>query len=116
MKVINVAGFPVKFEKEGRTYSVPNDNQLHIIPDKCYFEDNFQGLLRVIVPPTEVHQVTRKMNNKTRRVDINDPTIKEIVLDTIEEKKKKPLAGKRLKPAIRKKLRKTNKKKTEDDE
>ena len=107
MKVINVSGFPVKFEKEGKEYRVPNDNQLHMIPDVCYFQDNFQGLLRVIVPPILVQQVVKKMNTSTRIVDVNDPTIKEVIIEKIEEKKSKPLAGKKLKSSVRKSLKKT---------
>ena len=107
MKVINVAGFTVKFEKDGRTYNIPNDNVLHTIPDKCFYEDNFQGLLRVIVPPTQVKMVVQKMNTPTRFVDVNDPTIKEVVIEEVEKKKNKPLAGKRLKSSVRKSLKKT---------
>jgi len=107
MKVVNVAGFTVKFEKDGRTYNIPNDNQLHVIPDKCYFTDNFQGLLRVIVPPTQVKMVVQKMNTPTRFVDVNDPTIKEIVIEHVERKNNKPLAGKKLSKSIRKDLKKT---------
>ena len=109
MKVVNVAGFPVKFEKDGKEIRVPNDNQLHIIPDQCFYEDNFQGLLRVIVPPMSVQQVVKKMNTPTKNVDVNDPTIKEIVIEKIEEKKSKPLAGKKLKASVRKNLKKTRK-------
>lgn len=109
MKVINVAGFDIKFNKDDKIYFVPNDGKLHIIPDKCFFEDNFQGLLRVIIPPTPVKHVVKKMNTSTKSVDVNDPTIKEVVIEKVEEKKKKPLAGKKLKPSIRKKLRKTRK-------
>ena len=107
MKVINVAGFPVKFEKDGKTYNIPNDNQLHVIPDKCYFTDNFQGLLRVIVPPQPVQQIVKRMSTPTRRVDVNDPTIKEVVIEEVEKKKNKPLAGKKLNASIRKSLKKT---------
>jgi len=101
MKVVNIAGFPVQFEKGGKTYSVPYDNQPHVIPDACFYEDNFQGLLRVIVPPVPVKKVVAKMEEP---VDIDDPTVKEVV---IEKSKPKPLAGKKLKPSIRAKLRKT---------
>jgi len=107
MKVVNVAGFTVKFEKDGRTYNIPNDNVLHTIPDKCFYEDNFQGLLRVIVPPTQVKMVVQKMNTPTRFVDVNDPTIKEIVIEHVERKNNKPLAGKKLSKSIRKDLKKT---------
>jgi len=107
MKVVNVAGFDVKFEKDGRTYFVKNDSQLHQIPDKCFYEDNFQGLLRVVVPPLTVRQVVKKMETKEKAVDVNDQTIKEIVIDKIEQKKNKPLKGKKIKPKIRSKLKKT---------
>lgn len=109
MKVVNVAGFNVKFEKNGKLYKVPNDNKLHLIPDSCYYEDNFQGLLRVIVPPAPVKKFANKMNTKNKSVDVNDPTIKEVVIEKIKEDKKKPLAGKKLKTSVRKKLRKTKK-------
>ena len=107
MKVVNVAGFPVKFEKEGREFIVNADNQLHTIPDKCFYEDNFQGLLRVVIPPIPVQQVVKKMSTPNRSVDVNDPTIKEVVIEEVEKKKNKPLAGKKLKSSVRKSLKKT---------
>jgi len=100
MRVINVAGFDVEFEKNEKKYKVPADNQLHFIPDVCFFEDNFQGLLRVVVPPTSV----KKAVNEIPNADLNDPKVKE---DVIEKSKPKPLSGKKLKPKIRAKLRKT---------
>ena len=111
MKVINVAGFDVKFDKNGRTYRVPNDGLLHVIPDECFFEDNFQGLLRVIVPPQPVKQVLKTI--ETPKFDINEPTIKEIIIEKIEEKKSKPLKGVKLNKKVRlerKKTRPTGKK------
>jgi hypothetical protein len=116
MKVINVAGFDVKFDKNGKTYFIPNDSLLHSIPDECFFQDNFQGLLRVIVPPVSVKQVVNRMNNFNKFVDIDNPSIKEIVIDEIEKKKNKPLAGKKLKNSIRQKLRKTSIKKPKKEE
>ena len=113
MKVVNVAGFDVSFEKDGIVYKVPSDNQLHLIPDNCYYEDNFQGLLRVIVPPLSVKQMVKKMSNGNRMIDINDSNVREIVIGKIEEKKSKPLAGKKIKASTRARLRKTNKKKEE---
>lgn len=111
MKVVNVAGFDVKFEKEGRVYRVPNDGRLHPIPDKCFYEDNFQGLLRVIIPPQPVKQIIKKMEcfNK-KNVDVNEPNIKEIIIDKVEEKKNKPLKGKKIKSKVRAELKKTTKK------
>jgi len=105
MKVINVAGFDVKFDKNGRTYRVPNDGLLHVIPDECFFEDNFQGLLRVIVPPQPVKQVLKTI--ETPKFDINEPTIKEIIIEKIEEKKSKPLKGVKLNKKVRLEKRKT---------
>lgn len=119
MKVINVAGFHVKFEKFGRTYNIPSDGLLHVIPDECFYEDNFQGLLRVIVPPNEVKQVIRKIENP-RFIDFNEPNIKEIIIEKVEEEKNcKPLKGIRLNSGVRKGLRKskpTGKKKLENEE
>jgi hypothetical protein len=40
-------------------------------------------------------------------VDINDPEIKEIIIEKIEDIKKKPLKGKRIKSSIRSKLKKS---------
>lgn len=117
MKVINVAGFDVKFEKNGRTYRVPNDGLLHVIPDECFFEDNFQGLLRVIVPPQQVKQVIKQI--ETPKFDVNEPNIKEIIIEKIEEKKSKPLKGVRIKSNVRstlKKTRPTNVKKLQKEE
>jgi len=111
MKVINVAGFDVKFDKNGRTYSIPNDGLLHVIPDECFYTDNFQGLLRVIVPPQPVKQVLKTID--TPKFDINEPTIKEIIIEKIEEKKSKPLKGVKLNKKVRlekKKTRPTGKK------
>jgi hypothetical protein len=113
MKVVNVAGFDMRFEKEGITYKVPNDGKLHIIPDRCFYEDNFQGLLRVIVPPTPVKQVVKEMVTFNKVVDINDETIKEIVIERVEEKMSKPLMGKKLKSKVREKLKKTKSEKLE---
>jgi hypothetical protein len=101
MKVINVAGFDVKFNRNGVDYYIPNDSKLHIIPDECYYIDNFQGLLRVIVPPVPVKQIIREFTGN-RSIDINEPTIKEIIIEKIEEKKNRPLVGKKIKPKIRK--------------
>jgi hypothetical protein len=103
--VINVAGFHIKFEKFGKTYKVPNDGLLHVIPDECFFEDNFNGLLRVIVPPQSVKQVLKTID--TPKFDINEPTIKEIIIEKIEEKKSKPLKGVRLSKKVRLENRKT---------
>jgi hypothetical protein len=102
MKVINVAGFEVKFEKNGKTYRVPNDGLLHIIPDVCFYEDNFQGLLRVIVPPTSIKKVIKKIDGS---IELDDPSVKEIIIK--ESENKPPLAGKRIKSKIRSKLKKT---------
>lgn len=107
MKVVNVAGFNVKFEKNGRTYNVYNNGRLHTIPDDCFYEDNFQGLLRVIVPPKPVKKVVKDMENDKKVVDINEPNIKEIVIDKVKEKKNKPLKNKKIKPEVRSKLKKT---------
>lgn len=107
MKVVNVAGFPVKFEKNGRIFVIPSDNQLHPIPDECFYQDNFQGLLRVIVPPIQVKQVIKKMSTPTKMVDMNDPSIKEIIIDEVEKKNNKPLAGKKIKKSKRNELKKT---------
>ena len=111
MKVINVAGFTVKFDRNGRTYRIPNDGMLHFIPDECFYNDNFQGLLRVIVPPQPVKQILRTIENT--KCDINEPTIKEIIIEKIEEKKNKPLKGVKINKKIRlekKKTRNTKKK------
>ena len=105
MKIINVAGFDVKFDKNGRTYRIPNDGLLHVIPDECFYEDNFQGLLRVIVPPQLVKQVIKTIN--TPKIDINEPAIKEIIIEKIEEKNNKPLKGVRIDKSVRSKLKKT---------
>lgn len=105
MKVINVAGFDVKFDKNEKTYRVPNDGLLHVIPDECFFEDNFQGLLRVIVPPIPVKQVIKQM--EAPKLDINEPKTKEIIIEKIEEQKNKPLKGIRLKSKVRSDLKKT---------
>ena len=115
MKVINVAGFTVSFDKNGKTYRIPNDGLLHIIPDECFYQDNFQGLLRVIVPPQPVKQVLKTIENP--KADINEPSIKEIIIEKIEEKKNKPLKGVRLNKNVRlqkKKTRSTDKKNTEE--
>ena len=101
MKVINVAGFPVQFEKNSRLYKVPNDNQPHVIPDACFYEDNFQGLLKVVVPPAPVKKIVDKIDGG---VNLDNPEIKEII---IEKSKPKPLAGKKLKSKVRANLRKT---------
>ena len=108
MKVLNVAGFPIKFEKEGVTYRVPNDGRLHMIPDKCYFEDNFDGLLRVIEPPQNVKQTLKQI--KIPSYDINEPEIKEIIFNKIEEEETKPLKRIKIKESVRARLKKTNKK------
>jgi len=105
MKIINVAGFDVKFDKNGRTYRIPNDGLLHVIPDECFYEDNFQGLLRVIVPPQLVKQVIKTIN--TPKIDINETAIKEIIIEKIEEKNNKPLKGVRIDKSVRSKLKKT---------
>ena len=105
MKVINVAGFNVKFDKNGRTYNIPNDGLLHVIPDECFYTDNFQGLLRVIVPPQPVKQVLKTI--ETPKYDINEPSIKEIIIEKIEEKKNKPLKGVRLDKKVRSEKKKT---------
>jgi len=105
MKVINVAGFDVKFDKKGKTYRVPNDGLLHVIPDDCFYQDNFQGLLRVIVPPLPVKQIIKTID--TPKIDINEPKIKEIIIEKIEEKKNKPLKGIRLDLEVRTKLKRT---------
>lgn len=107
MKVVNVAGFDVKFEKEGRTYKVPNDGGLHQIPDRCFYEDNFQGLLRVIIPPQPVKQVVKKLETTEGTFDINEPNIKEIIIEKFEEKNSKPLKGKKIKSKVRSRLKKT---------
>lgn len=99
MKVINVAGFDVKFEKDERMYHVPNDGNLHSIPDKCFYEDNFYGLLRVIIPPKPVQKVVKETH-----IDINEPENKQEVID---KSKPKPLKGKKLKSTVRKKLHRT---------
>lgn len=110
MKVVNVAGFDVKFEKEGRVYRVPNDGRLHPIPDKCFYEDNFQGLLRVIIPPQPVKQIVKKMEGSNKNnVDVNEPNIKEVIIEKVEEKKNKPLKGKKIKSKVRANLKKTKK-------
>jgi hypothetical protein len=117
MKVINVCGFDMKFDKNGRTFRVPNDNLLHVIPDECFFEDNFQGLLRVIVPPQQVKQVIKQID--APKFDVNEPNIKEIIFEKIEEKKNKPLKGVRIKSNLRSSLKKTkatNIKKLEKEE
>lgn len=85
MKVINVAGFHVEFDKGGKTYKVPNDGNLHYIPDICYKEDNFQGLLRVIVPPEDIRRVI-KADYSNMYIDINNDNIKEILIDKVEKK------------------------------
>lgn len=117
MKVLNVCGFDMKFDKDGVTYKVPNDTKLHFIPDKCFYEDNFTGLLRVIVPPQPVKQVIKQM--EFPKFDVNEPNIKEIIIEKIEEKKNKPLKGVRIKSKIRstlKKTRPTNVKKLQKEE
>jgi len=105
MKVINVAGFDIKFDKNGQTYKVPCDGLLHIIPDICFFEDNFTGLLRVIVPPQPVKQILKTIDSP--KYDINEPSIKEIIIEKIEEKKNKPLKGVRLDKKVRSEKKKT---------
>ena len=117
MKVINVAGFTVRFEKNEKTYNIPNDGLLHVIPDECFYTDNFQGLLRVVVPPEPVKQILKKMDESKQ--DINEPEIKEIIIEKVEEKKNKPLKGIRLDKNIRsekKKTRPTGKKPQEIEE
>lgn len=116
MKVINVAGFDVKFEKNGFTYKIPNDNLLHIIPDECFYQDNFTGLLRVIVPPVDAKKVINEMMLSRKHFDINEPKIIEIIIEKLEEKNKeenKPLKKIRIKKEIRDKLIKNNKKEEE---
>jgi len=110
MKVINVAGFLIKFEKFGKTYAIPDDNQLHFIPDDCYFTDNFQGLIRVIVPPISTKQIIRRIESNNKPIDINEPNIKEIIIEKVEEKKNKPLIGVKIKPKIRSSLKNKTKK------
>jgi hypothetical protein len=109
MKVINVAGFNVRFEKDGVIYNIPYDNHLHVIPDKCFFEDSFQGLLRVIIPPISTKSIIKQIeSNKT--IDINEPNIKEIIIEKVEEKKNKPLIGVKIKKNIRSSLKNKTKK------
>lgn len=105
MKVINTAGFEVKFEKNGKTYRIPSDGFLHFIPDECFFEDNFQGLLRVVVPPVPVKQVIKQMESP--KFDVNEPEIKEIIIEKIQKKKEKPLTGIKIKKELRSNLKKT---------
>ena len=63
---------------------------------------------RVIIPPQSVKQVVKKMETLNKPfVDINDPEIKEIIIEKIEDIKKKPLKGKRIKSSIRSKLKKS---------
>lgn len=100
MKVVNVCGFDFRFDKEGKTYTIPNDGQLHIIPDDCYFEDDFNGLLRVIVPPTDVKAVLKRVNAK-KAVDINDEDVKKAIEEELKKKNEKPLKGKKIKPKVR---------------
>lgn len=110
MKVINICGFDFKFDRGGRTYRIPADGMLHVIPDECYYTDNFQGMLRVIVAPLPIKRMASRMDRKV--VDINDPTIKEIIIERVvneeEKKNSKPLSGVRLKDATRTKLKRTN--------
>ena len=107
MKVLNVAGFDLKFERNEKVIRIPNDGALHSIPDDYFYQgDCFDGMLRIIVPPIPVQQVIRKMENINKSVDINDPSIKEIIIGKVEEKKNKPLKGKRLKPHIRAEFKK----------
>jgi len=110
MKVVNVAGFDMSFVKDEVLYNVPDDGRLHSIPDKCFYEDNFQGLLRVIVPPSPIKQVVNKMDSKDN-IDINDHEVKQEVINKVEKNKKKPLANKRLSPNVREKFKKANSKK-----
>jgi len=108
MKVLNVAGFDLKFERNERFVKIPNDGQIHQIPDDYFFAgDCLNGMLRIVVPPIAVSQVVKKMEPTNRTVDINDQTIKEIIIEQINEKKNKPLKGKKLKPKIRAELKKT---------
>jgi len=108
MKVLNVAGFNLKFERNERVLNVPNDGQLHFVPDDYFFAgESFDGMLRVVVPPDPVKTIIKKMEKENKIVDINDPTIKEIVIEKIKEKESKPLKGKKLKSSVRTKLRKT---------
>ena len=105
MKVINTAGFEVKFEKNEKTYRIPDDGLLHFIPDECFFNDNFQGLLRVIIPPVEVKKVIKEI--EIIKSDFNEPEIKEIIIDKIQDKKEKPLKGIKIKKELRSDLKKT---------
>ena len=120
MKVLNVAGFDLRFEREGRVINIPYDNVLHSIPDDYFFAGEcFDGMLRIVIPPTSVTQIVKKMETNNRTVDINDQTIKEIIIEQINEKNNKPLKGKRIKPKIRaelKKTRPTGKKKVTSEE
>lgn len=111
MKVVNVAGFDVKIEKNGSVYMIFNDGKLHYLPDECFFNDNFQGLLRVIIPPVQVQKV---INNheivSSGSIDFADPVIseiKEIQLHEQEEKDKKVLLGVKLNKETRARLHKT---------
>jgi len=120
LKVINVAGFHIKFEKNGKTYNVPHDGNLHNIPDICYKEDNFQGLLRVIVPPESIKRVIRN-DYSNIFIDINNDNIKEILIDKVEKKEiinnSKPIDARKIKikSSIRESHKsKNNKKKTDE--
>jgi len=108
MKVLNVAGFNLKFERNDRIINIPADNQLHAIPDDYFFAgESFDGMLRIVVPPITVKPIIKQMEKENKSIDINDPTIKEIVIEKIEEKKNKPLKGKRIKSSVRAEIRKT---------
>jgi len=100
MKVLNVAGFDIQFDKNGKTFKVPNDGNLHYIPDICYKEDNFQGLLRVIVPPDDIKRIIRN-DYSNIYIDINNDNIKEILIDKVEKKEiinnNKPINQKKIK-------------------
>ncbi|MDD5651641.1 MAG: hypothetical protein PHF86_14700 [Candidatus Nanoarchaeia archaeon] len=111
MKVINVAGFDVKIEKNGNVYMVLNDGKLHYLPDECLYDDNFQGLLRVVIPPVNAQKVINSneiVSNKT--IDFAEPVVKEIreiELQSLEENEKKVLKGVKLKKETRIKLHRT---------
>jgi hypothetical protein len=108
MKVVNVAGFDVKIEKNGKSYMILNDGQLHFIPDECIY-DNYQGLLRVIVPPVQMQKVINN-NEISQKIDFAEPIIseiKEIQLQEQAAKDKKVLLGVKLDKGTRIKLRKT---------
>ena len=53
MKVLNVYGFDFTFQKNGNTYTVPNDGTPHEIPDDC-INDDFSRIFQLVEAPKPV--------------------------------------------------------------